>query len=1052
MISMECFRDNEVIKEGEIKMTTEKISLGRVRGLGIFAWDSSDNLEDITKADGAKIGDSIMNTGLTTVAILGVATEVGGIVKSTSATVGVATGNIGGFNVFTWSDNQDLKTLADIDGAKIGDSIINTGTSTINILGKKVEVGGIVKISWNEHYIGIPVENCDDFSVHIWNESQALDNIAKIPRAKVGDYIINTGSTQITILGQNTKVGGIVKIISLTDGELAENINNFNILTWNKSQDLEKITEIPKAKINDYIVNIGAGTVKILGQSTKTGEIIQITTATTGESVKNINGSSVFTWNESEDVTAISNLGEAKIGDFIINTGTKSRNILGTMTEVGKIVQVDLNEDYESEPIGNIRGFGVHSWKESRNLTNISEINGARINDLIINASTTTRTVLNVNTEVGGIVRIKSAITGETAGNISGFNVFPWNSTTAITNILQIDGAKLGDSIVNTAMMATTILGINTQIGGIVKITSATTGVDAGNIRGFSVHTWNSDITLSNTSQIPEAQINDTIINTGSTTVTLLGVSTQTGGMVKIISPTIGASVGNIRGFSLHTWSLGNPLSNISQIPESRINDLIINTGVMPVVILGVNTPVGGMVQITSAINGVGAGNIRGPQGEVMVVDNLNSHSNTDPLSANQGRVLDTKVATKQTKLIAGDNIVLTDNSDGTQTISALDRMPLPPEHAIMGVEWNFGNPSPSLVRLDGAVGLVATSGIGTVSGFSDFDRMPIYKNIQRCNVNANGIVTAYEGQPGFSFTASDVMVEIPLFYYRVEQDNARQIRREWISNKQTDGFAPHPAFARPFGTVPFIYVGAYETGAGHVSRSGLFPLSSQTRAQFRTGARNKGAFWSLTDFASRMALEMLIKIEFASLNSQSVIAPGNTGNTAANPVMVRATGMTNNLIGTGREAGAADKVSFVWRGIENVWGNIWEFIDGLNNNSGQLWFNLNPATYADSTQINYTALGITMPTNGNWTFATRLSFDTNNPWVAIPNANINGSATTFLCDTHWPSASTGWHIALAGGCYWSFGGKAGLYTWNVMNSAPALGTHLGARLLCIPR
>jgi len=51
-------------------MATEKINLGRVRGFGVFTWDSVTGLENITQIDGAKLGDYIVNIGTKTVNML----------------------------------------------------------------------------------------------------------------------------------------------------------------------------------------------------------------------------------------------------------------------------------------------------------------------------------------------------------------------------------------------------------------------------------------------------------------------------------------------------------------------------------------------------------------------------------------------------------------------------------------------------------------------------------------------------------------------------------------------------------------------------------------------------------------------------------------------------------------------------------------------------------------------------------------------------------------------------------------------------------------------
>lgn len=46
-----------------------------------------------------------------------------------------------------------------------------------------------------------------------------------------------------------------------------------------------------------------------------------------------------------------------------------------------------------------------------------------------------------------------------------------------------------------------------------------------------------------------------------------------------------------------------------------------------------------------------------------------------------------------------------------------------------------------------------------------------------------------------------------------------------------------------------------------------------------------------------------------------------------------------------------------VWRGIEGLWGNVWEWVDGVNWNNGTYYVCNDPSKYADDTTTNYTAL-----------------------------------------------------------------------------------------------
>jgi hypothetical protein len=70
------------------------------------------------------------------------------------------------------------------------------------------------------------------------------------------------------------------------------------------------------------------------------------------------------------------------------------------------------------------------------------------------------------------------------ADGVRGNNIMPWNSATTVTNISQVTGAAVGDLILNAYSAAVTILGASVQPGGLRKVTSATAGTDAGSIRG----------------------------------------------------------------------------------------------------------------------------------------------------------------------------------------------------------------------------------------------------------------------------------------------------------------------------------------------------------------------------------------------------------------------------------------------------------------------------------------------------------------------------------------------------------------------------------------
>ena len=161
-------------------------------------------------------------------------------------------------------------------------------------------------------------------------------------------------------------------------------------------------------------------------------------------------------------------------------------------------------------------------------------------------------------------------------------------------------------------------------------------------------------------------------------------------------------------------------------------------------------------------------------------------------------------------------------------------------------------------------------------------------------------------------------------------------------------------------------------------------------------------------------------------------------------------TGSCNNVANlTGRPAGTDGKTGVVYRGIEDFWGNVWEWVDGVNWNNGSYYVCNNPANYADDTATNYTALSYKGATNWNSSYITEEGLDSgNNPHVMLPAAAGSGSESTYMCDGCW--SSTGWRGFPHGG-FWAAGSVCGLFTAALDFPSSTGSTNIGSRLLYIP-
>lgn len=200
------------------------------------------------------------------------------------------------------------------------------------------------------------------------------------------------------------------------------------------------------------------------------------------------------------------------------------------------------------------------------------------------------------------------------------------------------------------------------------------------------------------------------------------------------------------------------------------------------------------------------------------------------------------------------------------------------------GVRWK-GTSSTVCERLGDAVGLTAKAHKGsTESVDNDFDNIYPWSDIKTCNIDVDGNVLAYLGEPSFARdgTNGDVMVEIPKFYYkRVKTGIVEEI---WICGTKLPGYELHPLFIDNGKEVSKVFHSVYNASSYTdeadskvklQSITGVQPRTRTTRANFRTYARNKGDIWGIEDISCVNALQLLYLVEYANTHSQSVLGSG---------------------------------------------------------------------------------------------------------------------------------------------------------------------------------
>lgn len=366
---------------------------------------------------------------------------------------------------------------------------------------------------------------------------------------------------------------------------------------------------------------------------------------------------------------------------------------------------------------------------------------------------------------------------------------------------------------------------------------------------------------------------------------------------------------------------------------------------------------------------------------------------------------------------------------------------------SVFGVSWDSSQPSTALTRLTKAndpnklvtvdITTEPVPAVGTGSGSSPFDNYMPWMGMEEYNVDVQaGAVGAKKGDSRFSRSNNAVMVKIPEFYYKIEKSGS--VFRYYVADGPVDGLSLHPGsgdnyMARYEGHI------TYDSGTGKFglgSASGMTILTSNTRSDFRNKAKDNGPGSQLRDIAAWCAYDLLYLVEFADFNSQEKIGPGIVNATA-----VHKTGETDAMVYHTGRANSGDNAAVQYRGIENPWGNVFEWIDGINVNNRVSYICTEPESYADDTTSNYTSSGITLPNSG---WIKGLGFSSVFPWALLPDTTGGGSATTYIPD--YINSSAGWSVVDVSGCYTN-ASIAGLFFFDASQSSGISSQYIGARL-----
>lgn len=352
---------------------------------------------------------------------------------------------------------------------------------------------------------------------------------------------------------------------------------------------------------------------------------------------------------------------------------------------------------------------------------------------------------------------------------------------------------------------------------------------------------------------------------------------------------------------------------------------------------------------------------------------------------------------------------------------------------------------------------------------------LPIQSKMRRCLLADDGTVNAYLHEATSLFlangnsatldgTAGQVMVEIPKFYYRHSMSG--NVHSWEISEVPLSGFAVHPAFLKNGVEVDHRYIGAYE---GSVlssklgSASGAYPTVSTTRSSFRTQAAARGTGWRQADYYLHSAIQLLYLVEYQDLNSQEKIGNGRTalsGGAWSNGSYIGMCGKSNaygnqtaNASVGGAVTGAGQEDFMSYRGIENFYGNVWEFRDGwtidgdgsVNSGAVTMYATNNEADFADSGSTNMTEVYRDTSPHASGAYMSGLA-NISTGFIGH-GSKMGGTSNTYVGDYYWQyyNNGNGWRVPRVGAGA-DRGGLAGAFTLGVDTASANSLVDVGSR------
>ena len=429
--------------------------------------------------------------------------------------------------------------------------------------------------------------------------------------------------------------------------------------------------------------------------------------------------------------------------------------------------------------------------------------------------------------------------------------------------------------------------------------------------------------------------------------------------------------------------------------------------------------------------------------------------------------------------------------------------------HDVLGASWDKGT-SPILTRTDSAVGLVANAGIDGAVVQNDFDNIPLFKAIHEVtddlgnvfiripklyikktdDVGAKTWQVCGTKRPGFylpwcfwDFSNNCALPYIDVGKYPASLSAGNKLEsKSGVFPLVSKNIVQFRDYAKANGagyqqldvhtvdvlrTLFFVefatlnsqaIMNGYSAGqysATHTAVIAEVGVSRIILANAQANLYEVGQGFSVgTSLGGNQICtdRTITGIDVYDASNKAITFDGAAVNIAIGNIAYNSgykNGKTNGVAASSGSylSNSSGKHSCKYRGIENPFGNVWQFVDGVNINEFQSWVAKNAAQYASNVFASpYEQLGyVNHNANG---YVAEMGFDVNNPFAEIATSITGADADKYYCDYYYQS--TGQRIAHFGG-HWSYGSVDGLSVWVLNLSSGSASLNVGGRLLKKP-